>query len=128
MSIKTCLACVLAALFTLAAVQAREEKPTDEGNGTEFKSKTVEMNDKGEFSVVLSFDAGKEVTATTKGEKETDVHLYVTDADKNVVGKDTSPGPTCEVKFTPKKDGKFMLRVTNKGGMNKVTLEVKVAK
>jgi hypothetical protein len=45
------------------------------------------------------------------------------------VGKDTSPGPKCEVKFTPAQDGKFKLFVRNLGpGANKVTLEVKVAK
>ena len=122
---------VLAALFALAVlcgVRAEEVKPTDEGKGAEFKGKTVEMKDKGEFAIILAFSAGKEVIATTKGDKETDVHLFVYDADKKEVGKDTSPGPKCEVKFTPAKDGKFKLLVSNSGGANKVTLEVKVAK
>jgi hypothetical protein len=122
---------VLAALFALAVlcgVQAAEVKPTDEGNGADFKGKTVEMKDKGEFAIILAFPAGKEVIATTKGDKETDVHLFVYDADKKEVGKDTSPGPKCEVKFTPAKDGKFKLLVSNTGGTNKVTLEVKLAK
>ena len=112
----------------LCGVRAAEVKPTDEGKGTEFKGKTVEMKDKGEFAILLAFPAGKEVTATTKGDKETDVHLFVYDEDKKEVGKDTSPGPKCEVKFTPAKDGKFKLLVRNSGGTNKVTLEVKVAK
>jgi hypothetical protein len=121
----------LAALCTLAVicgVRAEEVKPTDEGKGADFKGKTVEMKDKGEFAILLAFSAGKEVTATTKGEKETDVHLFVYDPDQKEVGKDTSPGPKCEVKFTPAKDGKFKLLVRNSGGANKVTLEVKVAK
>ena len=120
----------LAALLALAVVcgaLAEEVKPTDEGQGAEFKGKTVEMKDKGEFAVLLAFPAGKEVTATTRGEKETDVHLFVYDEGKKEVGKDTSPGPKCEVKFTPAKDGKFKLLVRNAGGTNKVTLEVKVA-
>jgi hypothetical protein len=121
----------LAIVFTLAVlcgVQAEEVKPTDEGQGAEFKGKTVEMKDKGEFAILLAFSAGKEVTATTKGDKETDVHLFVYDADNKEVSKDTSPGPKCEVKFTPAKAGKFKLLVRNSGGANKVTLEVKVAK
>src|SRR5262245_1219485 len=121
----------MAALFALAvacAARAGDVKPTDEGKGADFKGKTVEMKDKGEFAVLLAFAAGKEVTATTKATKDTDVNLYVYDADDKEVGKDTSPGPKCEVKFTPKKDGKYKLRVTNAGGANKVTLEVKVAK
>ena len=121
----------LAALFAFAVlcgVRAEEVKPTDEGKGAAFKEKTVEMKDKGEFAIILAFSAGEEVTATTKGDKQTDVHLFVYDEDKKVVGKDTSPGPKCEVKFTPAKDGKFKLLVRNSGGANKVTLEVKVAK
>jgi hypothetical protein len=118
----------LCALAVLCGVRAEEVKPTDEGQGSEFKGKTVEMKDKGEFAVLLAFSAGKEVTATTKGDKETDVHLFVYDEDNKEVGKDTSPGPKCEVKFTPAKDGKFKLLVRNSGGTNKVTLEVKVAK
>jgi len=60
------------------------------------------LKDKGAFAILLELPAGKEVTATTKGTKQTDVHLFVYDADKKEVGKDTSPGPICEVKFTPK--------------------------
>jgi hypothetical protein len=117
----------LFALVVLCGVRAADVEPTDEGKGAEFKGKTVEMKDKGEFAILLAFSAGKEVTATTKGDKETDVHLFVYDEDKKEVGKDTSPGPKCEVKFTPVKDGKFKLLVSNSGGTNKVTLEVKVA-
>jgi hypothetical protein len=87
----------------------------------------VAKADKGEFAILLGFTAGKEVTATTTGEKETDVHLFVYDPDNKEVGKDTSPGPKCDVKFTPAKDGKYKLLVRHSGGANKVTLMVKVA-
>ena len=118
----------LLALTLLSGMRADDVKPTDEGQGADFKGKTVEMKDTGEFAVLLAFPAGKEVTATTKGDKETDVHLFVYDEDKKEVGKDTSPGPKCEVKFTPAKAGKYKLLVQNLGpGANKVTLEVKVA-
>jgi hypothetical protein len=133
--------CVLAALFALGVwcatrpagvraddLKAEDVAATDEGKGAEFKGKTVEMKDKGDFAILLVFPAGKEVIATTKGDKETDVHLFVYDESKKEAGKDTSPGPKCEVKFTPAKDGKFKLVVRNSGGPNKVTLEVKVAK
>ena len=119
---------VIFALVALCGVRAADVKPTDEGKGADFKGKTVETKDNGEFAILLAFSADKEVTATTKGAKETDVHLFVYDENKKEVGKDTSPGPKCEVKFTPKKDGKFKLLVKNNGpGANKVTLEVKVA-
>jgi hypothetical protein len=120
---------VLVALFMLAVLcSVRAEVPTDEGKGDDFKGKTVEMTDKETFAILLEFPAGKEVTATTKGDKETDVHLFVYDAHQTEIGKDTSPGPKCEVKFTPANDGKYMLLVRNSGGPNRVTLEVKTAK
>jgi hypothetical protein len=121
-----------AALFTLAVlcgVRADDVKPSDEGKAADFKGKTFDLKEKEEAAIVLTCTAGKEVTATTKGDKETDVHLFIYAEDKKEVGKDTSPGPKCEVKFTPAKDGKFKLLVRNRGpGANKVTLEVKVAK
>ena len=122
----------LAALFALAvlcSVRAEDVKPTDEGKGADFKGKAVEIKEKGEVAILLSFTAGKEVVATTKGDKETDVHLFVYGEDGKEVGKDTSPGPKCEVKFKPAQDGKYKLLVRNLGpGANKVTLEVKISK
>jgi hypothetical protein len=125
----TCTIATLCALAFSLDAAARDVKPTDEGKGAAFKSKSFEMKEKGEAAVLLSFSADQEVTVTTKGDKETDVHLFVYGADGKVVGKDTSPGPKCEVKFKPAKDGKFKLLVRNVGpGANTVTLEVKVAK
>jgi hypothetical protein len=122
----------LAALFALAvlcAARAEDVKPTDEGKAEDFKGKTFDLKEKGEVAILVSCPAGKEVTATTKGEKETDVHLFVYGKDKKEVGKDTSPGPKCEVKFTPAKGGKYKLLVRNLGpGANKVTVELKVAR
>jgi hypothetical protein len=122
----------LAALFTLAVlcgVRAADVKPSDEGKAADFKGKTFDLKQKGEAAFLLTCTAGKEVTATTKGAKETDVHLFIYAADKKEVGKDTSPGPKCEVKFTPTKDGTFKFLVRNLGpGANTVTLEVKAAK
>jgi hypothetical protein len=100
----------LAALFTLAVLcggRADDVKPSDDGKAAAFKGKTFDLKEKGEAAILLTCMAGKEVTATTKGEKQTDVHLFIYTEDKKEVGKDTSPGPKCEVKFTPAKDGKF---------------------
>jgi hypothetical protein len=129
---KIWLACAFAVMWAVVASgvgTGQDKKPVDEGKGVAFKSKTYEMKEKGEVSILLSFSAGKEVTVTTDGEKQSDVHLFIYGEDKKEVGKDTSPGPKCEVKFNPKADGKFNLLVRNVGpGANKVTLEVKVAK
>jgi hypothetical protein len=112
----------------VAGGRADDAQPTDEGKAAEFKGKTFDLKAKGEAAILLACPAGREVTATTKGEKVTDVHLFIYAPDKKEVGKDTSPGPKCEVKFTPARAGKYKLLVRNLGpGANKVTLEVKVA-
>jgi hypothetical protein len=118
---------VLLSLAVLYAGRAGDAVAVAEGKGADFKGKTVDMKDNGEFAVLLAFPASKQVTATTKGTKETDVHLFVYDEGKKEVGKDVSPGPNCEVKFTPAAAGTYKLLVTNMGGPNAVTLEVKIA-
>ena len=120
-------AAAMFALMTLSTVGADDVKPLDGGKGSAFKSKSFQMKEKGEISVVLSFEAGKEVTVTTNGDKETNIHLSVKGT--YFEAKDTSPGPKCLVKFTPvEDDGKFTFTVKNTSPMaNKVTLEVKVA-
>jgi hypothetical protein len=122
---------VIAAVLTLTlfgSSRAEDVKPTDEGKGTEFKAKKIEMKDKSQVAILLSFVEGKEFEATTDGVKETDVHLFVYDDAGKEVGKDDSPGPKCSVKFTPKKDGKFKFVIKNVKGENTVTFAVKVAK
>ena len=125
----TRLVTTLAFMFALVTLSAAREhgKSTDLGSGTNFKGKKIEMKDKGEVVYVLSFKAGKEFEATTDGTKNTDVNLYVYDEAGKQVGKDDSPGPTCSVKVTPAKDGKYKFVITNKGGENTVTFNVKVA-
>ena len=85
------------------------------------------MKDKDQIALVLSFAEGKEFEATTDGPKETDVHLFVYDEAGKEVGKDTSSGPKCSVKFTPTKDGKYKFLIKNAKGDNTVEFQVKVA-
>ncbi len=117
---------VVFAFATLSAVGADDVKPVDGGKGSAFKSKSYEIKEKGEIAVVLSFEAGKEVTVTTSADKETDVHLMV--KGMYFEAKDTSPSPVCLIKFTPSKgDENFTMTLKNNGpGANKVTLKVKV--
>ena len=74
MKVKNWGACalVVACAIGAASAAARDEK-IDGGKGSAFKSKTYEIKEKGEIAVVLSFEAGKEVTVTTKGDKETEI-------------------------------------------------------
>jgi hypothetical protein len=120
-------AAAVVAIATLNTAGADDAKPTDGGKASAFKSKSYVIRDKGEIVVVLSFDADKEVTVRTGGEKETDINLFV--KGMYFEAKDTSPGPKCLIKFTPVKgDERFTFTIKNNGpGANKVTLELKVA-
>jgi hypothetical protein len=116
-------------MFAVAPLcSAQDVKPTDLGKGAAFKGKKIEMKDKGEVAYLLSFTVGKEFQATTDGPKNTDVHLFVYDSSGAEVAKDDSPGPQCSVKVTPAMDGQYKLVITNAGGTNTVTFNVKVAK
>jgi hypothetical protein len=119
----------LAFLFVFGALcVARAEEEAKEMKAEEFKGKTFSLKEKGKGHVTLTFPAGKKATVTVKSTKETDVNLYVYGADKKVVEKDVSPGPSCMLSFTPKEAGKYTLEVVNLGpGANKSTLKVKLA-
>ena len=124
---------VVAVLFALALLlrgtRADDVKPTDEGKAEDFKGKTFDLKEKGKAAITLSFPAGKEAVLTVRSEKESDVNLFVYDADKKVVAKDDSPGPSCDIKFKPEKAGKYTLEVVNLGpGENKSTLKVAYSK
>jgi hypothetical protein len=118
----------VAALFVVAAfsaARADDAKATDEGKAAEFKGKSFDVKENGRVSFKLEFPAGKKVAITEKGEKQTDVNLFVYDAAKKEVARDDSPGPDCMVTFTPKEAGTLTIVVLNKGpGANHVAVKV----
>jgi hypothetical protein len=124
--------CALACLFglvMLCGAVAQDTKPVDEGKAEEFKGKTFDIKEKGEAAILLTFPAGKKATVTLRGEKKTDIHLFVYDMNKKLVAKDDSPGPNCDVDFTPKKAATLTLVIRNLGpGPNRVPLKVELAK
>jgi hypothetical protein len=124
--------CVAVALFTLVMVYgagAQDGKTVDGGKAEDFKSKAFDLKEKGKAAITLTFPAGKEATITVRSDKKTDVHLFVYDAAKKVVAKDDSPGPSCDLKITPKKAGPLTLEIRNLGpGDNHCTLKVELAK
>jgi hypothetical protein len=106
-------------------VKVDEVKATDEGKAEDFKGKAFDLKEKGLAGIVLTFPADKKVSVTVRSDKQSDVNLFVYDAAKKLVVKDDSPGPECDLSFTPKKAGKYTLVVLNKGpGANRSTLKV----
>jgi hypothetical protein len=120
---------LVALATTLCAARAQNPNPADGGKAEAFKSKSFDLKEKGRAAVTLSFPAGKEASVTVRSDKKTDVHLFVYDAARKVVAKDDSPGPSCDLKFTPKEAGRYTLEVVNLGpGENRSTLKVELAK
>ncbi|HKI33851.1 MAG TPA: hypothetical protein VKA46_18505 [Gemmataceae bacterium] len=120
---------VVALVALMGGVRAEEDKPIDGGKAEEFKGKTFDVKEKGKAVIALTFPAGKEAVVTVRCEKKTDVNLFVYDSAKKVVVKDDSPGPDCDVKFTPKEAGTYTLEIRNLGpGDNSCTLKVVIAK
>ncbi len=109
----------------LGALRAEDAAPTDEGKAEEFKGKTFDLKAKGKATIALTFPAGKEAAVSVRSDKETDIHLFVYDSTKKLVAKDDSPGPSCDLTFSPKEGGKYILEVVNEGpGANRSTLKV----
>ena len=126
---RVCLAVALFGFVVLNGTWAEEAKPTDEGKAEAFKGKTFDLKEKGEAAITLTFPGGKSATVTVKSEKKSDVNLFVYDPTKKLLVKDDSPGPDCEVKFTPTAAVKLTLVVRNLGpGANNSTLKVIVGK
>jgi hypothetical protein len=112
-------------LATLNAARAEDAKATDQGKTEDFKGKKFDVKENGKVAFKLEFAADKKVSIIVKGEKQTDINLFVYDANKKEVAKDDSPGPDCLVTFTPKESAKLTIVVLNKGpGDNRVSVKV----
>jgi hypothetical protein len=119
-------------LFTLAllcSARAADEEPKDEGKAEAFKSKTYKLKEKEKVQLILEFPEGRTAILQVRSALKTDVNLFVYDQERQVVAKDDSPGPSCDIKFKPKKAGKYTLEIVNLGkGPNKSKLTVVVKK
>src|SRR5437588_685333 len=89
--------------YARASVGAGEDKVIDGGKAKDFKGKTFALKEKGKAKISLTFPAKGTFVLTIKSKKESDVNLFVYDEDNKEVAKDDSPGPSCEIKFTPTK-------------------------
>ena len=118
---------LVALATTLCAARAQGPEPIDGGKAEAFKAKSFDLKEKGRAAIMLTFPAGKEASLTVRSDKKTDVHLYIYDAARKVVAKDDSPGPSCDLRFTPKEAGRYTLEVVNLGpGENRSTLKVEL--
>ena len=119
----------LFAVLMLCAAQALDARGGGKGKepikAEDFKGRTFKLKEKGKGRVTLIFTAGKPAHVTVKSKEKSDVNLFIYDSAKKRVAKDDSPGPDCDLTFTPKADGEYTLVVVNLGpGENRSTLKV----
>jgi hypothetical protein len=121
----------LVAVFVLASLSGAQagDKVIDGGKAEKFKGKSFDIKADGKVAIALTFPAGKTATITVRSKRKSDINLFIYDTDKKEVAKDDSPGPSCDIEFTPKEAGKYVLEIVNKGpGDNKSTLKVSFKK
>jgi|GEM_PF-890133 len=112
------IAFAIASFTNFGALAADDTKPIDKGKGADYKSSTHKLKEKGEYAILLSFEAGEKFEAATgvgveNAMKKTHVHLFVYDDTGKEVAKDTPKGPRSEVKVTPAKAGKYKVVIKN---------------
>jgi len=123
----------LFALVVLCSTPAQEIKSTDEGKAGDYKGKSYDVKEKGDFAITLTFDSGTKATVTAKGDKKGDLSVAVypgdtVNKDSKAVGKSDKAGQEATVTFNVDKSGKHTIVVHNAGDANKVSLKVDVAK
>ena len=101
--------CVLTILFTAAMIKAfagAAEGPVS------FQS-SLKGNESDRFEI--RFSAGETAQVTVTGNGKTDLDLYIYDDDGDPVTRDTGRGDRCICRWIPRKDGKFTIKVVNRG-------------
>lgn len=85
--------------------------------------KPFDIKEDGEITFQIRFAAGVRAEVWVESEKNSDVDLYVYDADNDKVASDTRISKDCQVSFTPKKTQVFRVLVVNLGpGANRCKL------
>src|SRR5215467_5628823 len=65
----------------------------------------------------MSFVAGETARVTVVGDHDTDLDLYVYDENGNEIVSDTDDTDVCEVTWTPRWTGVFIIKVVNRGSV-----------
>lgn len=95
-----------ATVFAGASGGPKESKTSVKANGTD------------RFEV--SFNGGEMAQVTVAGDGDTDLDLYVYDANGNLVAKDDGSSDNCTCRWYPRWDGKFTIKVVNRGDVYNV--------
>jgi len=65
----------------------------------------------------IAFNGGEVAAVGVDGDDDTDLDLYVYDENGNLVAKDDDLSDHCLVRWVPRWDGKFYIRIYNRGGV-----------
>lgn len=115
--------CMVLFAALLGGVTSQEKDTKKDPPKTDLKPRKIELKDGAREVFKVEFAADKKVEIRVESEVQTDVDLYVYDADNRQVAADTRGKKDCFVSFTPKKTQVYRIEVVNLGpGDNKCTV------
>ena len=77
---------------------------------TEVKAYAIDV-------ITVQFRGGENAVVGVSGDGDTDLDLYVYDENGNLVASDTNGSDDCKVRFYPKRNGTFKIKVKNLGNV-----------
>jgi hypothetical protein len=75
------------------------------------------VNARGTDSYRISFKAGELAMIIVSGDGDTDLDLYVYDANGNLIGSDEDYSDDCVVSWVPKWTGMYTIKIKNRGNV-----------
>ncbi|MBA2340994.1 MAG: pre-peptidase C-terminal domain-containing protein [Pyrinomonadaceae bacterium] len=84
------------------------------------KTTDTSVKPRGTDVFTVKFEGNAYSRVTVSGDGDTDLDLYVFDANNNLVGKDDDNSDDCIVEWTPKWTGLFTIKVVNRGNVENV--------
>lgn len=102
-------------MSTVLIMPASVSGLADSTRGYQIHRDIVEAKSYDVYTVVFR---GREVARiAVKGDGDTDLDLYIFDADGNLVVSDEDYSDTCAVSWTPPWTGRFTIKVVNRGNV-----------
>lgn len=81
------------------------------------KRATTEVKAYSTDVITVQFRGGENAVVGVSGDGDTDLDLYVYDENGNLVASDTNGSDDCKVRFYPKRNGTFRIKVKNLGNV-----------
>lgn len=104
--------------FLLGRIKAvAQMRPDVRGSEGGPKRANTDVKAFGTDVITLRFKGGENAVVTISGDGDTDLDLFVYDENGTLIASDTGGSDNCRVRFFPKKNGIFKIKVKNLGNV-----------